>query len=493
MLTTSNLSRISRCRFVTVFIWVWIYCSGVVAHPITDVSNPIRVVPVTRLYIDFEGRGIDNVGPAISNATQSAIEHGEEILANYSSVLHGLAIPTGLAVTFFGYFLLAPVLFLAAFVTGGGACFIAVNAILEETTPTEAWIAIGAMLLGGALFGFIAMRALPVGMFSVGAALGVIFASSVRTSLIANLFPKEPRAAFVAIAVSLGLLLGLLAVFFQKQMLIFSTSYAGACACSFGVGHLVGHFPTKADLSDVESGHFNPWVILYLAVAAVLGTAGMLFQFWLTKDRSMHEYAPYDRRRRHARRRHRYERTPWGDDDDDWEDEIYAERAPPRRRPDPPARTHADEYSDRRLVEPVYVVPAKGIQRPTTTTIASGPSWNSVQQAPSVFEASPETATSSTNGESQNDKPVSFKNPPLANRESEVVLEERNIEDELTLHEGRSRKDSLNRTSTNHSPFGFIDSEDNSTDAINFAVHASSDSLVDVPLENDTDLREIKV
>lgn len=333
------------------------------AHPLhfEESANTFNARPLQTAISEFltipSERGIDNVGPALANATQTALDHGRAILSNYTSVLHGIAIPTGLAASFFGYFLLAPVLFLAAFITGGGACFVAVSTIVEDESPTEAWIAIGAMLLGGALLGFIAMRALPIGMFAVGASLGVVFASSIRTTVIADLFPKDPRTAFIVTAVSLGLILGLLAVFFEKHMLIFSTAYAGAFACAFGVGHFAGHFPTSEDISEAEKGHVNVWTVVYILAAIGVGTIGMLFQFWLARDRPMPEYAPYDRRRRRRRVR-RFDPGEWSDDG--WDDDVYVERVPlpPRHK----RHTSAPpQYSDRHApTDRVYVESAKG-------------------------------------------------------------------------------------------------------------------------------------
>lgn len=319
-------------------------------------ARPIQIAISEFLTVPSQ-RGVDNIGPALANATQTALDHGRAILSNYTTVLHGIAIPTGLAASFFGYFLLAPVLFLAAFITGGGACFVAVSTVLEDESPTEAWIAIGAMLLGGALLGFIAMRALPVGMFAVGASLGVVFASSIRTTVIADLFPKDPRTAFIATAVTLGLILGLLAVFFEKHMLIFSTAYAGAFACAFGVGHFAGHFPTTQEISEAEKGHVNVWTVVYILAAIGVGTLGMMFQFWLARDKPMPEYAPYDRRRRRRRVR-RFDPGEWSDDG--WDDDVYVERVPlpPRHK----RHTSAPpQYADRHSpTDRVYVESARG-------------------------------------------------------------------------------------------------------------------------------------
>lgn len=270
---------------------------------------------------------VDNIGPAISNATATAIARANAIIARYSDALRIVSIPTGIAVSFFGYFLLAPVLFLAAFISGGGLCFVAVQAVLHENTPAAAWISIAAMLLGGAMLGFVALRALNFGMFAVGASLGVILASCFKTTLIADAYPRDPELAFIIAAVSIGLVFGLLALCLQKQMLIFSTAYAGSAAATFGVGRFAGHFPTSEDLASAEQGNLSAWVVFYMLLALAIGTAGMLFQFWLARDKPMPQYAPRDRRRRRRRVR-TASFDDWSDQDDDWASEVYVETVP---------------------------------------------------------------------------------------------------------------------------------------------------------------------
>lgn len=324
-------------------------------------------------------RGVDDVGPAFQNATQNALEKAKVILARYSTTVRILAIPTGLAVAFFGYFLLGPVLFLAGFVSGGAASFIAVNAALGDTTPVAAWVSIAAMLLGGAMLGFLALRALSVGMFAVGAALGVVLASAVKASLIAKAYPKDPELAFIIAAVACGLIFGLLSMCLQKQMLILSTAYAGSCAAVFGIGHFAGHFPTAEEISKVEAGKFDGWVLFYILLTLGLGTAGTFFQFWLGRGKPMPTHAPHDRRRRRRRVRH-YEPDEWSDDAD-WEDQIYVERAPaPRRkyqredRPDiqTPLSSHHTTFKDE----------LPSARHPSY----SRDSWKNVRNATSAFD-----------------------------------------------------------------------------------------------------------
>lgn len=325
--------------------------------------------------------GVDDVGPAFANATTAGLAKAQAILTQYSDLLRIISIPTGIAVTFFGYFLLSPVLFIAAFVSGGGFCFIAVGAIIGEETPLAAWLSIASMLLGGALLGFIALRALNVGMFAVGAALGVVFASAVKASLIAQAYPKDPELAFKVVAVVCGLLFGLLALCLQKQMLIFSTAYAGSGACMFGIGHFAGHFPTSADLDKVEKGELDGWVLVYILATLLLGTGGMLFQFWLGKNKPMPTHAPHDRRRRRRRvRQYEPEEDDWSDEGR-WGEEVFFERMAPRRKMGVTARSEADTTTNRNEDD----VKAEVVQPGRRTPYAER-SWTSVRNAGDAFE-----------------------------------------------------------------------------------------------------------
>lgn len=272
---------------------------------------------------------VDDVSGALTNATTAALNEANVILQNYSELLRIIAIPIGLVIAFFGYFLLGPVLFLAAFISAGGASFVAVHAILGTNTPTTAWISIIAMILGGSLVGFLAIRALSLGMFAVGASLGVVLTASFKSTLIAQIYPKDPQLAFYVAATISALILGTIALCLKKQMLIFSTAYAGSFACMFGIGYFTGHFPTSQQIAKVGQTSISPWLILYFILTIALGSLGMAVQFWLAKDKPMPTHAPHHRYRRRRNTSRQYHHDDWSEDDDDWErDETFAERIP---------------------------------------------------------------------------------------------------------------------------------------------------------------------
>lgn len=210
------------------------------------------------------------------------------------------AVAIGAASTFFGYFLLGPVLFTAAFLIGGGICFIAVRAGLDES-KASAWLSIVSMLVGGGLCGFLAVKLLGVGMFALGATLGVTASAALKAVVWSKVFPSSPDAGFIFGAVVLGTIFGVAALSLRKKMLILSTSYAGSFAFFFGIGHFAGHFPNLQDLNNVETGVFEPWAVMYMCLTALFGTAGMFVQLHMTRDKSMPSRYPYSRSRRHER------------------------------------------------------------------------------------------------------------------------------------------------------------------------------------------------
>lgn len=183
------------------------------------------------------------------------------------------------------------------------------------------------MMVGGALFGFLALHILPLGMFGVGAALGVVIAAALKTSVIARAYPQDVELGFRVVAVACGLVFGLVALCLRKEMLMFCSAYAGAGGCMYGVGRFAGHFPTEVEIGKVEQGELDGWVVGYLVGMVVLGTGGLGMQFWLGRNKEMVREAPGERRRRRRREREREEMMRgWSEDDDGfWEGMVRRE------------------------------------------------------------------------------------------------------------------------------------------------------------------------
>lgn len=247
----------------------------------------VRLIPSPDRRLPGTVHGVDDVVPAVSDATSEALAQAEYILAQYSNTLRIVSMPVGLLASFFGHFLLVPVLFFAGFMSGGGLSFIATKALFGAETPTAAWITIVAMLIGGALSALIASRLISAGMFALGALLGAILAAVLSPSVLGRIYPPNADVGFYAGTLVLGIVLGLVAMQFQRQMIIVTTAYGGAFAFFFGIGFFAGHFPTAKEIQAAEHGNFGTWFVMYSLMTLLVGSLGALTQFRLAKGRAL--------------------------------------------------------------------------------------------------------------------------------------------------------------------------------------------------------------
>lgn len=256
-------------------------------------------------------RAVNDVGPAVQNATELAYERARKFATAYANVIRTLMIPVGILITFVGYFLLTPVLFGAGLLTGGGAAFIALRALLGHAESSALWLTIVGSVLSGFVVGLIAVKLLSVGMFAIGVMMGVVIASALKPTLLAHIYPANHDVGFYVGAIILGIILGFVALRFQKSMLILATGYGGAFAFFFGIGNLAGHFPTSTTLIAAEKGHFGAWLIAYTSLTFIVGTAGAITQFRLSKGRpTPSRHAP---RRRYRNANDEEEQAPLED------------------------------------------------------------------------------------------------------------------------------------------------------------------------------------
>ncbi len=232
-------------------------------------------------------RTVNDVAPAVQNATELALARAHTFVTHYANVLRIITIPAGMVVTFFGYFLLNPVLFGAGMLTGGGATFVALRALLGHASPSALWLAVVGSLLCGFVLGLLAVKLISVGMFAVGALLGVVIASALKPSVLGRVYPANHDVGFYLGAVVLGVVLGLVAMRFKKPMVILATAYAGAFGFFFGIGYFAGHFPTSATIDAAQQGHFGAWFVAYTVLTSIVGTAGAIMQFKLAKSKTI--------------------------------------------------------------------------------------------------------------------------------------------------------------------------------------------------------------
>lgn len=180
-----------------------------------------------------------------------------------------LTLVIGILFCFFGYRLIKVILGIAGFVLGFG---LVGGLVLRFTGSALAAILSG--LAGGILFAVLAVLLYFVGVFILGAYLGAVLGALLATVL--GIF--TPLWVFIVLAAAGGIL----AVIFQRFMVILATSFIGAYTIMLGVVYLI------------PMGPASPWVLFAGWVA--LGIAGLFVQYKVTGKKKLAE----ERRKREA-------------------------------------------------------------------------------------------------------------------------------------------------------------------------------------------------
>lgn len=176
-----------------------------------------------------------------------------------------LGIIVGAIQCFFGYRIFKFVLVLTGFIVGGALA----GGIAYGNSPEPA-VAVLIGLAGG-LIGALLMAALYfVGIFLFGAILGGVVGTAVFAAAQSN---PEPMVLLI-----LGIIGGVIALIFQKLMIILSTAFGGAWNVVTGIAY----FATGAiDPANVErlfrpgASHRFASILCWL----VLGSVGVIYQY----------------------------------------------------------------------------------------------------------------------------------------------------------------------------------------------------------------------
>jgi len=211
----------------------------------------------------------------VRNSTLDAYERGKELLEKYERFAVGSLIPLGIVSSLFGYFLLLPVLALTGLFLGGAvACVITYHA--TKNSSLVAWACVSSAVLAGTLSAIIAVKLVRVGVFLLGAALGLAVGYALRHGLppsISDVYVYALTAVF-----SVGL--GVLSLRFQRSMLVVTTSFSGSFAVVYGAAYFQGHVDALVALGDRRSLQLA-WA--YLAAFVVLGAITALAQSHLVR------------------------------------------------------------------------------------------------------------------------------------------------------------------------------------------------------------------
>jgi hypothetical protein len=181
------------------------------------------------------------------------------------NMIIGLGIIVGAIQCFFGYRIFKFILGLTGFILGGAICAAIGYAIFQKEV-----IALLAGLVGGIIGAALIVVLYLIGIFLIGAFLGGVLGTA--------LFAVAGHNPEPAVILILAVIVGVIALIFQKFMIIVSTGFWGAWSVVMGIAY----FTTGAvDPTSIErffrSGGGQLYAILLCWI--VLGIVGVIVQF----------------------------------------------------------------------------------------------------------------------------------------------------------------------------------------------------------------------
>jgi len=180
---------------------------------------------------------------------------------------------------FAGYALIFPVFAVAGFAVGGVLSF---ELVLQFAGAWDyrAYAAIGALVLGGLVGGYLMYNVVVLGVFGTGAAFGLAITYALKDVVFTKLPQDYGSWPLIGTAIALACVGGILTLYFERVLLVTATSSAGAFALINGINVFWG----KAIQSHFKYDSDYHWMMIGLWV--VLSLIGMLVQFKVTaKDK----------------------------------------------------------------------------------------------------------------------------------------------------------------------------------------------------------------
>lgn len=181
------------------------------------------------------------------------------------NVIIGLSILVGAIQCFFGYRIFKVILGLTGFLVGG-----VLAAAIGYAISQEEVVALLAGLVGGFIGAALMVTLYFIGIFVIGALLGGVLGTVLFT-----VAGNDPEPVVLLI---LGVIAGVLALIFQKFMIIVSTGFGGAWHVVSGIAHFT---MGTIDLTTIErffssgGSHLYATVLCWLA----LGIVGVMVQY----------------------------------------------------------------------------------------------------------------------------------------------------------------------------------------------------------------------
>mmetsp|Transcript_3858 Transcript_3858/g.10622 ORF Transcript_3858/g.10622 Transcript_3858/m.10622 type:complete len:313 (-) Transcript_3858:745-1683(-) len=217
-------------------------------------------------------------GSVVQGASVGAIEKARLVLEQHRALVVAMAIPFGVLLTVAGFWVLSPAMFCAAFAAGGFVGYVAVYSLTKNTAAVT-WASAAALLVGGVLLGVLSLYLVPLGVFALGATMGVVFALALNAVLVA-IREDQPAWALYVLAGSFGVVFGALALQVQHTLLVVATAFSGSFMTLSGVGFFVGHFPRFSGM-EREVLMRDPLALLYFGAYLLMGVLGCIIQFRL--------------------------------------------------------------------------------------------------------------------------------------------------------------------------------------------------------------------
>lgn len=230
---------------------------------------------------------------------------------------HVFNLCVGPILLFFGYVILPTICFICGFLTG----VLLTDTVLSQHSSLinegEVWISSVILIIPGLLLGWIAVRMITFGMFTIGSACAFF----ISTSFFPNwALTQQNNPTLNVYGLIFAVALGTLTACLQKPLLIAATSFVGACSIvyslSFYLAHIENPFlslipitpslssslshPTPGVSVDWGTLFHNPNLSLVVLSVAFLTILGIHTQYSVTRDWGFRGYESSTRQRGYA-------------------------------------------------------------------------------------------------------------------------------------------------------------------------------------------------
>ncbi|KAF0690376.1 Aste57867_18211 [Aphanomyces stellatus] len=201
------------------------------------------------------------------------------------AVIYALSIGGGALLGFFGYRFIRAAFFAAGFTTGLVVFFDFGTQIFKDAS----WVVAGSLVLAfvcAIIVGLLALFLYRYGIAFMGILAGIALGAFLGSLFFMQLNPTTPEIPMIISMLVCGVILGLVAFFEEKPVIIICTSFLGAFFVVLGAGNFIGQYPTLANiqslLGSLQSAHMPAAWWGYFAATIVLWLICIAVQVELT-------------------------------------------------------------------------------------------------------------------------------------------------------------------------------------------------------------------